>query len=474
MSIVNTYKEQFRIFSYDEDVSRSQLVTELFRSQGYNFSTFNNREVLLETIETQIPHIFVLYYQPLNMKFREVLSKIRSQSSEVEVILLGSNDFWPGIRSLMNSGLVNDFWSWPVASKEVMQVRVDKIIEKTIYKYIAEQRSDETSKIVQALDKIQVESSGFEKKEVDADIFNLPTDSKTEGRLIEDLITNLKDNHPKSDFVYIKNYHVKSQLLVLRTSFCKESYYRGQSIAISNELLKEDGERDFENVKTLLKETFSSDDFQLQQVKFADQIYGFIMAINFSPQLDRYLQKAARYVSLSLRNLQLETTDVKPIKASYDLEVPSQDFVKELSCEVSRARRISKPVSVIMAHIEFTADDEKEKREIFKLLSEHLRVYDFFSQVSENQIAIVLPHCDYQNAAVKAERLRRMVLNRGMKTQNTPLRLCFGVSEYPRLSSDTDQMIQDVESACRQVLASGNNKVCLFTAPAGFEPEFTV
>lgn len=475
MEVINTYKDQFRIFSYDEDITRSQLVTELFRSQGYNFASFNNREVFLDTIETQIPHIFILYYQPLSMQFREVLSKIRKQSAEVEVILLGSNDFWPGIRSLIQTGLANDFWSWPVASKEVLKIRVDKIIEKTIYKYIAEQRSDETRKIVENLEKIQ-QAGGFQKKEVEAlDIFNLPTDAKTEPRLIEDLINNLKDNHPKSDFVYIRNYKAKSQLLISRTSFCKETYFRGQSISMPENLLATDRENSYQETRKLLEETFSTSEFCLQPVEFAGQLYGFIMAINFSEKLEKYLQKAARYISLSLRNLQLEGEEApKSVEMEMGLEMTSQKFFVELSKEVSRARRIQKPISIIYSHIEFTADAEKEMKEVVKLIADNLRDYDFFSKVSETEIMIALPHCDYESAAIKAERIRRLILNRGMRTQNTPLRLCAGVTEFPRLSPDSDQMLQDAENACRQVLVSGNNKVCLFTAPSGYEPEFTL
>ncbi|MCJ8275517.1 MAG: diguanylate cyclase [Bdellovibrionales bacterium] len=408
------------------------------------------------------------------MKFREVLSKIRSLSEEVEVILLGSNDFWPGVRSLIQSGLVNDFWSWPVASKEVLQMRVDKVIEKTIFKYIAEQRSEETQKIVSALDKVQSQATGFQRTSPEVDIFNLPSDATTEARLIEDLVDNLKDNHPKSDFVYIKNYRAKSQLLISRTSFCKETYYRGQSLPMSEEQLKEDSERSFTDVRALLAETFSAEEFQLQPISFAGQTFGFIMAINFSENMERYLQRASRYVSLSLRNLQLETAEPQKQETYYGNEVTKSSFFAELSKEVSRARRISQPVSLILTHFEYATDHEKQRKEVVELIQDHLRIYDFFSLIEGNRIAIVLPHCDYENAAIKAERMRRIVLNLGMKTQNTPLRLCFGVCEYPRLSPDSDSLLMDVERACEQVLASGNNKVCLFTAPAGFEPEFQI
>ena len=85
-----------------------------------------------------------------------------------------------------------------------------------------------------------------------------------------------------------------------------------------------------------------------------------------------------------------------------------------------------------------------------------------------------MPHCDFENGAIKAERLRRLILNQSMQTQNTPLRCCFGVAEFPRLSEDTDSLLDAAKAACDQVLTSGKNKVCLYTQKEGFEPDFQV
>ena len=130
------------------------------------------------------------------------------------------------------------------------------------------------------------------------------------------------------------------------------------------------------------------------------------------------------------------------------------------------------PVSLIVSQIEYVGDDTADFDKAFQIIKNNLRNYDFMTQLETNQVAIVLPHCRYEDAAIKAETIRRQLVARGLKTQNTPLRLCFGVSEYPSLSPDSDSMIEDAKRACRQVLASGKNKVCLYTTEEEFVPEF--
>ena len=476
MPISKSYQDQFRIFIFDEDLIRSEHYTEPFRNQGYSVATFSNREHLLETLNTQIPHIFLLFYQPLNLGFREIISKVRGQSDEVEIILLGSNEFWPGIKNLLQKDMINDFWSWPMASPESLQLRVDQVIEKIVFKYIAEQRTEETKQIVEAIDEVK-SAQKFQAKTPSAlvDYYNLPSEASTEAELIDQFISNLKSTYENSDFIYLKNYYVRDQLIVMKTSFSKETYFGGQTIPMKNEMIAEDRGNEFTELKEDLGKIFAVQDFVVVPLEFSEQIYGFIMAVHFPESAEPHLIRAARYASLSLRNIELEKSE-KPdmIQRHTGLEIMKDNYYSAISREISRSRRIQKPVSMILAHIQFAVEHDKEKAEFIKILNDNLRIYDGFAQISQNEIAIILPHCSSQDAAIKAERIRRMVLHRGMTTQNTPLRICFGVTEFPSLSSDTDQMVMDVKAACDQVLASGNNKVCLFTAPADHEPEFTL
>ena len=477
MSIIETYKDQFLVYCYDEDISRSDRLGTYLKAQGFAYTTFNSRGLFLETLEMALPHVVIVYYQPLSLKFRELLSKINQASTEIEVILLGSNEFWPGIHSLLASGLASDFWSWPFAGQEQVKLRLEKLIEKNIYKFIAEQRSDETATIVGRLDEMKemlsapVVTKAFSDS---TDVSQLLGDKhKTESQMIEELVERLKTNFPASEFVYFKNYKAKDQLLVTRTSFASENYFRGQSVPFNQDGLELDRNRTFHKLRDVINETFSCDEFVMQPVEFAGQFYGIIMAVNFED--NAYLQKAARFLGVALRNYHLESTgrEVDYAVVSEIHGVTKDQFPLTVSTEVSRARRLKSPLSVLVAQIEYVGEGEEDFEKAYALIKNNLRNYDFISHIDNNQIGIVLPHCRYEDAAIKAETLRRLIVAKGLKSQNTPLRLCFGVSEYPSLSIDSDSLIADAKKACTQVMVSGKNKVCLYTQEEGFEPEFT-
>ena len=476
MSIVDTYKSEFKIFVYDEDLTRSDRNREFLQKKGFNLTSFNSRGLFLESLKGELPHVFILFYQPLNMKFRELLGKVREASDEVEIILLGSKEFWPGVSHLIKSGLASDFWSWPVAGDAEMELRLGKIIEKYIFRMIAEQRSEVTAEIVARLDALKniptQEIGGTSEAEFSDDVTSmLQGEYQTEARVIEDLINHLKNQFPTSEFVYFKNYPAKDQLLVTRTSFSSENYFRGQAIPFSQERLENDRNKCFVDLRSLIEETFSCDQFSMQPVELSDHFYGLIMAVDFESH--SFLQKTARYLSLNLRNLSLEGSS-RGVEIDNDPEVgvSRTQFPFVLSREISRARRLKQPVSLIVIQLEYLDGGETELDRSFEVIKNGLRPYDVVTQLSENQMAVVLPHCDYENAAIKAEKFRRVLVARGLKTQNTPLRLCFGVSEYPALSPDSDSLLADAKRACSQVMVSGKNKVCLYSAEENYEPEF--
>ncbi len=475
MSIVETYKNEFKIFLYDEDVTRADRMAEFLNKKNFNFTAFNSRGLFTETLNTDLPHVVILFYQPLSMKFRELLNTIRKASSEIEVVLLSSNEFWPGIHALTKTGLVNDFWTYPFAGQEQMELRINRIIEKNIYKFIAEQRSEETETIMQKLEEL-AEEPNFSNVISDdkSDVSRLLSGGhRTEAQMIEELITQMKTQFPESEFVYFKNYRAKDQLLVTRTSFASENYFRGQSVPFHQEGLQQDRDQALNRLRDLIEETFSCDDFVMQPVEFAGQFYGLIMAVNF--ENSTFLQKTARYLSMTLRNYLLENSGQEADYGSeFEVGVSKSEFPLSVSTEVSRARRLRLPVSILVAQVEYVGESEEDFKKAFSMIQNNLRNYDLISQIGDNQIGIVLPHCRYEDAAIKAETIRRQLVARGLKTQNTPLRLCFGVSEYPSLSADSDSLITDAKNACSQVLVSGKNKVCLYTKSANHHPEFSL
>jgi GGDEF domain-containing protein len=87
---------------------------------------------------------------------------------------------------------------------------------------------------------------------------------------------------------------------------------------------------------------------------------------------------------------------------------------------------------------------------------------------------MVLPHCSKKGAALRAERVRRVIegssfLDKGMKVS-----ISLGVSEYPSLCDSAKTLDETAAKALAHIADKGGNKICLYKAPESHKPEFEV
>src|SRR5690606_2942788 len=104
-----------------------------------------------------------------------------------------------------------------------------------------------------------------------------------------------------------------------------------------------------------------------------------------------------------------------------ETEVFAREFIlKKIREEISRARRISKPVSLILLAVDRFQEFQlsysaQEVGRLVKALAglfvRNSRLNDLVGRIELDQFVIILPHTDKKGAAVKAERLRRMIEN---------------------------------------------------------------
>ena len=212
----------------------------------------------------------------------------------------------------------------------------------------------------------------------------MPDSAKSERVLIEDLIASLKQDYPEREFAYLKFYAPKQQILVYKTSFSAENYTRGQFFQYSKEDYESDRGNKFEKLNATVSELFVTDDYILLPIEFSDTVYGYLIAFHAQPTESPLLEKAARYVALTLRNLDLEKSKGDPaIAPRFEVQLDQRNFYEALSREISRARRIQLPVSMILVHIDFKMEQEEELNRVTKMIKENLRVYDFQAKLSE-------------------------------------------------------------------------------------------
>jgi len=158
-------------------------------------------------------------------------------------------------------------------------------------------------------------------------------------------------------------------------------------------------------------------------------------------------------------------------------------YFRKLDEEMARARRLEKPVSLVKIAIDHLLEIEQSfgthnrdliLRSIATLVQKTSRVNDITCRTNDNEITLILPHCARKGAALRAERLRRIVENHSFALNGVQVTLASGVSEYPSLSLDAVTLDQSTQQALEFIVSRGGNKVCMFKPAQAIVPDFEV
>lgn len=164
-------------------------------------------------------------------------------------------------------------------------------------------------------------------------------------------------------------------------------------------------------------------------------------------------------------------------------EVQNREFYfMKLEEEVARSRRLQKAVSVLKVSFD---DWDKILREgnvvrdtalrtLAVLIKKSSRVNDLVCRTLDNEFALILPHSARKGAAIRAERLRRMIETNIFQYAERPLTISCGISEYPTFCSSAAELDHSAGQALAYIRTRGGNKVCLFRPSQSFKPDFDI
>ena len=162
-------------------------------------------------------------------------------------------------------------------------------------------------------------------------------------------------------------------------------------------------------------------------------------------------------------------------------------FLKQLFVEVSRARRIHLPLSLILLELDQFKDLKDGygtyKPDVFmKTLVKHLikdsRAYDIFGFWPEpGRLGIILPHTSERGASVKAEKIRWSIHSARFSKvfpDHEALTISLGLGEYPRVSRSADSLFRAALKALSFAHKEcGGNITAVATPSVGFKPDFS-
>ena len=173
----------------------------------------------------------------------------------------------------------------------------------------------------------------------------------------------------------------------------------------------------------------------------------------------------------------LEVTD--PLTELYNRTF----FFRKIEEEFTRAQRIKEPMALLKISIDDFFEIEQKFGDIIRdqlikslatILEKSGRPHDVACRTQLNEISIIMPHCSKKGAAIRAERIRRMIEGNQWNDGSLKMSVSIGVSEYPSLAEDAISLDSTTTKALQFVSEKGGNKICLFKVNSSFKPEFMV
>jgi diguanylate cyclase (GGDEF)-like protein len=488
---IQPFRSAFTVFIADSELLRAKEIAGQLDNSGYTVQHFLNREGLEQELLQNPPHILILHDNDPHFITKnhtvEFVEKLLARLPELQIIILASADRLEPSTQLYAEG-VYDVLVYPLVNGRQLLRAIDRAAETDYYMYLNEQLKD---KISQRPD--QFSDSSFALFEI---WFNELFRKADTIAGIDHFMREISRHLNGSEVIFFK-YIASRSTLVAETSVGLEMRLL-QNVGIDLKTT----ERDFteaallkphllNGLGDLVKKGFQRTHFSALPILSGREIRGVMVILpkNESPFLAR-----DPYIRLCLEALQqferlhaLKKKMHKTTMLDEQTEVFSREFVlKKIREEISRARRISKPVSVLLIAIDHFQEFqlEREAGDVDRLLKalasifvRNSRLNDLVGRIEMDQFVLILPHTDKKGAAIKGERLRRMIEGADFsKVLSRPanITVSVGVSEYPSICHDADGFLQTAEEALYQVKRDGNNRVCLATPTGRFTPDFEV
>jgi diguanylate cyclase (GGDEF)-like protein len=479
-------RPSFTVYLISSRPESLKSVGEVFSDAGYLCLQFEDLTSAFSEVFSNAPHFIVFNINEDRFDLKQAFGEIHAQLPETHLFLLSPFESRARIAEFYSHGLYDVLWTPPVTAKEWIKA-LDRATERDYFMYMNEQLKLTAGK-----------GPSTDTRRV-LDLHRLLMSRNSVSECIQDFISfgssilsgSGGDIGGDCGAVYFR--FMPMRRLLSATHGCNlEDDWKGLGIDLSQEpdfhapMLREP--QKVSALREMAREVFGRSDFQAVSVDVAKELSGVAIFFGMKPtpealellSLSRdVLQTVAGLLELEKRlhsvNTKDETTDV----------LNRNHFTEKVAAEVMRARRNHHPLSLLLLAVDSYGptvavggdeDGQTLLKVVAKILQKHSRVNDVIGRTGGDEFALLLPDTDREGAAIKAERLRRMFESGDFSkaVRSAPqVTISVGVSEYPGLCRDGDELFQTADEALFQV-RSKNNRVCLAKAPEDLIPDFLI
>ena len=487
------YRKDFLVYVVDDEISITEVLKEALKDAGYQVETFPSADDAFVRVKESPPHVVISDIRMPGMTGIELLKAIRELSQDIQFIIMTSHASLETALDAMRLGAY-DYIHKPFEQLDDVIKTIDRTVEKLFLQFQNEQLLEELAEKNKALSGLNAKISQ-EKEEV-LKINALMTQmskAKDVDQVIQaylDKVSQLVENKP---VIFLTHASAYLSLVVTHSSQINKETLKNIGISLKDldtkiyfeTLMNPMG---FEGIQSLMKDFFQVTEYFAIPIEEDSTVGGIVVVFDQLKDIStrRLFDSFTQILKVSYMNTKMQ-------KRIHDMAIKDpltglfnrRYFNEKIEEELSRARRTHLPVSLIYLDIDHFKKYNDQNghpmgdvllKMFAQVLRQTSRKNDIVCRIGGEEFVIILPHTDKVGAAIKAEKLRRVIdstqFPHGEKQPLGKVSSSMGVSEYPAHAHDAEGLVRAADEALYQVKSTTRNKVCLATVPPDFKPDF--
>ncbi|MBX9767332.1 MAG: GGDEF domain-containing protein, partial [Bdellovibrionales bacterium] len=455
----------------------------------YQVFDFRGGEECMVQLRENTPHIVIATDNQESMGIMQFFDVVQAVSKEIVFIPIVSPLELSLARRLVAHGAHDLIFQFSLEYTDLLS-RVDRALQGLFLTFQNEQLVDQLKKqelmigSLQAREEQLVSSQSDETPKQTSRIWmKALKEAQNVDNLIQVFVTLVSHLVGRTPCLFMKYVPVYRSLVVTKTFGIPEEKTRSVGISFNDQESRELKELlvDPQNSGKFIdfvKKVFAKEEFFVRSLGEGSTTWGFLVvlrAVEDPKELD-LIETLVDLAQVMLSRLEMKKTifESLPIDNLTGL-LHKKAIGEKVQEEVRRAQRINLPVTLIHLGVDDFAHYKKVhgiegsqtiERMISSILKKTSRSSDLLGRWEEGEFLLLLPHTDKMGAAIKAERLRRVVESTefpgATKQPMGKITVSLGMSEFPSLAGDFESLLQQSQAAMDSIRNSIRNDVGLF------------